>query len=687
MTGLHADAPISATGDDQLGRAALVKLITAEILEAPPEAGFVLSLMGPWGSGKTSVLNLVELELGDRAEVLRFDPWLFSGAEQLVTRFFSELAAQLRGSRSAAVRDVAAQFASYGEAVAPLVPLILGRTGAAVAAVLQRGRRAISEKGSSTALQRRQLQRRLAEIKRPIVVFVDDIDRLTPEEVREVVRLVKLVGDLPGVRYLLAFDRQRVELALGDRSEDGRAYLEKIVQAPHDLPVIDPAKLRRFALEALNERLSGVELPFFSQAAWGGLYGAGIAPMLKTLRDARRYGNVAPAALALTQSEVAAHDVLALEALRLFDPDVHGALPDLADVLTGNTGIDLRPQREIDAEASSRMEQTLSRAAHPEATRELLRMLFPPAGHLLGGSRGASHTWRAGRRVASPSVLDIYLRATIGEDAVTTAHVREALDAIADPARLRQLLEDTPDSQLADLCDRLTELRSAFPAEHAGGAAMVVSLQEPRLADDERRPFSPPGAWSVMGLVDALLVKAPDPAAAVGRMIETAPNLTHALRTANRYGTFTGREEREPERELLDEQATTRILNDIRGKVRRASAEQLRDEPEVRLLLAGLLVPDEAGGRAEVVTKARDDEIMRALIRQSFGWAYRSNDAGTSRLAQLDWKGLVHMLGDDVLKARVRELAPGIGAVDEDERIAWELAGRYAAGEEPPPFP
>ena len=252
-----------------------------------------------------------------------------------MTRFFSELAAQLRGSKSAAIRDLAGVFVSYGEAVAPLVPLIFGRTGAAVAAVLQRGRKTVKDKGASASAQRRELQRRLAAVQRPIVVFVDDIDRLTPEEVREVVRLVKLVGDLPGVRYLLAFDRRRVELALSDRAEDGRTYLEKIVQAPHDLPVIDPVRLRRFALQALNERLSDDQLPFFSQAAWGNLYGAGIAPMLKTLRDARRLANVAPAALKLTQGEVAAQDVLALEALRLFDPDVHGALPDLADVLTG----------------------------------------------------------------------------------------------------------------------------------------------------------------------------------------------------------------------------------------------------------------------------------------------------------------------------------------------------------------
>jgi hypothetical protein len=409
--------------------------------------------------------------------------------------------------------------------------------------------------------------------------------------------------------------------------------------------------------------------------------------MLKTLRDARRFANVAPAALTLTQGEVAAQDVLALEALRLFDPDVHGALPDLADALVGSARVDLRPQQEIDAEASSRIEQALSSSAHPDATRELLRLLFPAAGNLLGGSRGASADWRARRRVASRSVLDVYLQATIGEHAVTTAHVRTVLDAMSEPSTLRELLEATPDEQLADLFDRLTELQSAFPVEHAGEVAMVVALQELRLSERGHGPMSAPARWSAIGLVDALLGKAPDPVAAVRKMIDVAPDLSHALRIASRYGTFPEREERQPEREILHEEATADALDSIRGQVRRASTEQLRGEPELRRLLAGILVRDAAAGRAEVAAKARDDEIMRMLVRQSFGWSYRSNDTGTWPIPHLDWDGLVHMLGDDVLKARVRELAPGIEAVDDDERTAWELAGRYAAGEKPPPFP
>jgi hypothetical protein len=691
MRQLHADTPITEASQDRLGRDAVARLIATEIRQAPSDAGFVLSLMGPWGAGKTSVLNLIGLELHESVEVLRFDPWLFAGAEQLVTRFFEELGAQLGSSSNRRMRELAGSFADYGATLTPLLQLALGPTGLAITSLLRHKQASAKAKRGSASAQRKALQRRLRDIDRPIVVFIDDIDRLPAHEVREVVRLVKLVGDLPGVRYVLAFDRRRVELALGDQTETGRAYLEKIVQAPHDLPTVAPATLRRLALEELNARLSDTELPFFSQEAWGQLFGTGIAPMLSTLRDVHRYANVAPAALELVGGEVASHDVLALEALRLFDPDVHASLPKLADVLTGRRGIDIRSPEQVEADARTRVEAAMKCSSHPEATRELLGSLFPAAGHLFGRSRGSAddRAWRSRRRVASATVLEIYLSSLIGESAVTTAHVHHVLEGMADPGRLRELLEGTPNDRLYDLFDRLFDLRSSFPAEHAAQAALVVARQEQRLVDHSGGTLGLPARWSVETLVEALLRVVPEAErpAAVMQMIETAPDVSHALRTANRFGTHPEREDRSADAEILDAEATTAVLNDIRGRVRRATAIELRDEPDLRSLLAGLLVPDDGAGRAEIAAKARDDGVMRALVRQSFGWGHRSSGFGTTRVPMLYWASLTSMLDKETLEARVHDLAPLIEPDDEDEKTAWQLALRYASGEEPDRFP
>lgn len=349
---LVGDSPIQSRDADLLERGPLVRLIAAEIAAAPIDDGFVVSLTGPWGSGKSSLANLVVEELADSATVVRFNRWLFSGAEQLVSRFFSELSAQLEHRAGKRMRKIAKGLATYGGAVSPLAPVLLGPAGAIVGA----GTQAISSAGAASTvsvLERQQRLKRLLRARdRRIVVLIDDIDRLAADEIVEVMRLVKLVGDLPGGRVPADVRAGTRGAALGDRADDGRAYLEKIVQAPHEMPMLAEERLRHLAEDALKAALGSRKLTHFDMGSWRPLFTHGVVPLMRTLRDARRYANVAQAGLELTEGEVAAHDILALEALRVFEPAVHDALSDMAGLLT-DSDIDLRQQTEIDRDRTS----------------------------------------------------------------------------------------------------------------------------------------------------------------------------------------------------------------------------------------------------------------------------------------------------------------------------------------------
>lgn len=103
---LLSDAPIARRDDDWFGRQRIAERIAAEARHAATEAGFVIALCGPWGSGKTSIANMVGEIIGaDETSVLvRFNPWMFSGADDLVGRFFSELAATAARKRGRSAR-------------------------------------------------------------------------------------------------------------------------------------------------------------------------------------------------------------------------------------------------------------------------------------------------------------------------------------------------------------------------------------------------------------------------------------------------------------------------------------------------------------------------------------------------------------------------------------------------------
>lgn len=115
---MRGDNPVSSRTEDRLGRAQFADRITAMLRGAPADRGLVVGLMGPWGSGKTSVLNMVRegLQRSPERTVLAFNPWMFSGSEQLVRAFFEQVSAQLRLKKRAAERELASQLAEYGQA-------------------------------------------------------------------------------------------------------------------------------------------------------------------------------------------------------------------------------------------------------------------------------------------------------------------------------------------------------------------------------------------------------------------------------------------------------------------------------------------------------------------------------------------------------------------------------------------
>ncbi|MEM9873677.1 MAG: P-loop NTPase fold protein, partial [Myxococcota bacterium] len=108
------DRPIKSATDDRFRRAPLAGLIATYVIGAPKDVSVVFALTGPWGAGKTSVLNLIETQLdSERVVVVRFNPWLFSGTEQLTVQFVRELATQL-GQKGGSLAAVGKKIEAYG---------------------------------------------------------------------------------------------------------------------------------------------------------------------------------------------------------------------------------------------------------------------------------------------------------------------------------------------------------------------------------------------------------------------------------------------------------------------------------------------------------------------------------------------------------------------------------------------
>lgn len=209
----------------------------------------MVGLTGKWGAGKSSILSLVQADLGtmDRVIVSYFNPWLFKGRDELVRGFFSGLREDMGRSTGEHGRELADALDRYwgaidlaGHAIAAVADLH-GTGGVATkwwSTWSKRGKDAITKpKDLLPDEERRNLEEKISKAKVAVVVLIDELDRVEDEEVRAVAQLIKAVGDIAGVSYLVAYDPDRVADALGrgsgaDRLASGGRYLEKIIQLP-----------------------------------------------------------------------------------------------------------------------------------------------------------------------------------------------------------------------------------------------------------------------------------------------------------------------------------------------------------------------------------------------------------------------------------------------------------------------
>lgn len=292
----HADRPIAGSTEDRLGTELLAKRL-AETLESQiAQDGLVVGIEGPWGSGKTSLLKSVLNRLAPptppkttqkpkilgkgRPATILFQPWLVGTRERLLRALFAEIAGTIEYTYNAGLgydqeiarkaKRLAKNLRRYARLVTPFAsivslfsakvgipPEVAKAVGEATTALAKKRIPALSKVKDVISAELRQLDRK-------IVVAIDDLDRLEPGEIVEMLRLVRAVGDLPNVIYVIAYDRKVVADAVHTELKvDGEAFLGKMVQVALRVPKPEDFDLREWLREEISSLVS-LKRPDFS---------------------------------------------------------------------------------------------------------------------------------------------------------------------------------------------------------------------------------------------------------------------------------------------------------------------------------------------------------------------------------------------------------------------------------------
>lgn len=485
------DNPIKSSSEDVLGRADVAHDFAKSLRKLDLSEGLVVGVLGAWGAGKSSFVNLMREEFAHdpKLAVVDFNPWMFSGAQHLVDVFFKEVASELRLKDETKFGKIAEGLDEYGDVLSPIAMIpVVGAWWDRSHRAYKAARKWWKERGAQPL--RKKVADALASLDQPVVVVVDDIDRLSTEEIRDIFKLVRLTASFPNVIYVLAFDRKRVEAALDETNVPGRAYLEKIVQLSFDLPVIPREMLRSEVFERLNPILDSVTDVRFDQDNWPDVFFEIVEPLIGSLRDVTRLALSARSTIEALGSEIETVDLVALEAIRVFRPEIFEQLQIVRGTLTGVTS----PFGDSDSKRQRDEIDKLIEVADNEAeiVRDLIRRVFPAARRYTDNTHyghDSASSWKRDHRVAHLDYLNLYFERTAPSGIISFRRAEKAYAMLTDGAALGAYLDGLKPEDLEDTISGLEAYEHSYPLDAIAPASITLLNRIGSIPDRDPRGF------------------------------------------------------------------------------------------------------------------------------------------------------------------------------------------------------
>lgn len=217
-------------------------LVNRLILTDTSESSFAVGLTGKWGTGKTTFLDIMRNNLiQQNVYVLDFNPWLSDSTKMIVNDYFNSLKDVLVGKEPKIDKEIDKYVNLLLKWQAP--------------SLFDKVNTYISNAKEELGLQtvRNQISDLLNGLDKPIVVFIDDLDRLQQDEILEVMKLIRNTADFSNMIYVVPFDKTYVLDAIKDNISEPALYLKKIFQLELKFPLFESYLFTHFLLSELDK--------------------------------------------------------------------------------------------------------------------------------------------------------------------------------------------------------------------------------------------------------------------------------------------------------------------------------------------------------------------------------------------------------------------------------------------------
>ncbi len=515
------DQAIKSSKYDELDRFEFAKSLGEAIINYESQESLVIGLLGRWGYGKTSIINMaiehiteITKEYNNPPIIIKFNPWNFSQQNQLIFQFFNELIITLEKHHLNKV--IIKKLKSYASKLTISSAVVIG-------GLIRPSTTKIyldyfkSDKTEDKTLDdlKNDLNDLITSSNHEIIIIIDDIDRLSDIEVQQIFQLVKLLANFPNTIYLLSFDRKVVINALKNVQKDSpKNYLEKIIQIPFDIPKIHKEDIERLLFNQINEVIFE-ERDRFDENHWQNLYYSGLKYFFRNIRDVKRYSNTLKFNFQLIKNEVNIVDFLTITCIQIFEPNVYHGIRDNKDLFAGIfdfnvAGISTNPKQE---KAKERCDKIIMNANESlrEPLQSLLIHLFPKLDALYNNTNYGNdwlNEWRKELRLCSPDIFDIYFKFSLPKNELPHGRIESILSLSDDVDLLKEsILDINAEGKIVKFLDRLEDYTSEIQEIKIGNIILVLMDIGDLLDDGYAGMLKPDTQMRILRIVHQLIFR------------------------------------------------------------------------------------------------------------------------------------------------------------------------------------
>ncbi|MCR1917176.1 KAP family NTPase [Lactobacillus taiwanensis] len=223
--------------DDLLGRESVISFLYKSICQNfSTQDSFVIGLSGPWGSGKTTITNIVRKKLEEQNSDIKIidelNPWISGSEVVLLNSFYDALLNALGINYSS--RKIRRQLKEVSRYVIE-IPTI----GKSLNKVIESD---INQENIEKL--QTNLKKLILNSNEKYVLFIDDLDRATSTQIRFLLKMLGSLFNLPNVIFVLLYDRNRLEKILQDDSKLNTSFAEKIINQELQVPKVSETSVQ-----------------------------------------------------------------------------------------------------------------------------------------------------------------------------------------------------------------------------------------------------------------------------------------------------------------------------------------------------------------------------------------------------------------------------------------------------------